>query len=170
MDEHEILGHLLASVTAVMADKRLGMVKMRERSLMRRIASELEDHFPDWDIDTDHTRKGDEVKRLQSLGGGMKIINPDILVHKLGEPINLMVIELKLDDNDDIEDDIFKLEGLTDPDRGFNYLLGVHLQLNLQRAEVIRCTVFTGGQQDQGLSLWLRDEFDKALVELVDAV
>lgn len=131
---------------------------------MHRIAVNLARYFPHWEVDTEYNRHGDAVKRLQRLGGLYKNIEPDILVHIMGERLtNLMAIELKLADNDQFEDDIMKLEGLTHPDQGFVYSVGVFLQLDFRRPAVVRCTVFKGGSANDDLTALLRNGFETAL-------
>lgn len=170
MQDREILAGLVASTLPLLADKRLGRLNVRERPVMHRIAVNLADYFPDWEVDTEYNRHGDMVKRLNRLGGGHKNIEPDILVHIMGERLaNLMVVELKLADNDNLEDDIMKLEGLTHPDQGFVYPVGVLLQLDFQKTAVTRCTVFKGGSANDDLTAWVWDQFEMALTAMAKA-
>lgn len=169
MDDDEVLARLVTATMPLLANQKLGRLNVREQAVMHRLARELQPLFPDWDVDADYNRRGDEVKRLQRLGGGQKDIRPDILIHIMGEPINLLAVELKLDDNNDIDDDIFKLEGLTHPEKGFAYPVGVHLQLDFKRTAVVRCTVFKAGSPNDELTASLREEFERALAGLKNA-
>ncbi|RUM18830.1 hypothetical protein EFQ99_32460 [Rhizobium vallis] len=170
MEDREILAGLVASTMPLMADERYGRLKIRERPIMHRIAVNLEHYFPDWEVDTDYNRHGEEVKRLQRPGGGTKNIEPDILVHIKGEPLaNLLAVELKLSDNNDIEDDIFKLKGLTHTEQGFVYRVGVLLQLHFARKAVVICNVFKAGERNEELTGWLREAFEKAIADLKKA-
>lgn len=169
MEDQEILVRLVEATMPLLANEKLGRLNVREQAVMHRLAREMQSKFPDWDVDADYNRRGDEVKRLQRPGGGQKDIRPDILVHIMGEQINLLAVELKLGDNSDIDDDIFKLEGLTHPEKGFAYPVGVHLQLDFKRMGVVRCTVFKGGSPNDELTAWLREEFARALARLKQA-
>ncbi|WP_099864882.1 hypothetical protein [Pararhizobium haloflavum] len=167
MEDREILAGLVASTMPLMADERYGRLKIRERPIMHRIAVNLEQYFSNWEVDTEYNRHGDDVKRLQRLSGGTKNIEPDILVHIKGEPLaNLLAVEIKLSDNNNIDDDIFKLEGLTHPDQGFVYPVGVLLQLDFAGKAVLICDVFRAGGQNEELTGWLRDAFEKAIEDL----
>lgn len=163
MEDREIQARLVAATMPLMGDERYGRLNIRERPIMHRIAVNLEHYFPDWEVDTEYNRHGEEVKRLERLGGATKNIEPDILVHIKGEPLaNLLAVELKLADNDAIADDIFKLEGLTHPEKGFVYPVGVLLQLDFAKRAIVICDVFKAGQRNNELTDWLREEFEKA--------
>lgn len=86
--QQKILGGLVQALSDLLKDRRLGQFGTRERTVMGRLARFMGPYYEDWDIDTDHERRGDDPKYLDILPSGEpgeRRIVPDIIVHKLGE-------------------------------------------------------------------------------------
>lgn len=90
--------------TLLQADLHLFIVDANERSITHRLAVHLGTQFSEWDIDCEYNRKGD-VRKLLSVvpltradpsddTEGSSVF-PDVIVHRRGQPLNLLVIEVK---------------------------------------------------------------------------
>ena len=71
-------------------------IDVNERTLTQRLATYLQDEFPDWNVDCEYNRDGTVPKRLQALKRRRKNVFPDIIVHRRGAAgPNLLVVEAK---------------------------------------------------------------------------
>lgn len=107
---------------------------VHERSIAHKLAEYLQDEFPDWHVDCEYNKKGRTDKILDGIQGCTEQkttgkIYPDIIVHLRNTERNLLVIEIKKNNESD-PCDIKKLELLTEPDRGYEYTLGLYLKFN----------------------------------------
>jgi hypothetical protein len=87
-------------------DTDLLFIGANERSLTHRMAVYLEPSFPEWNVDCEYNRADRLPKRLHYLGGthskdGDRIF-PDIIVHKRQGDKNLLVIEAKTTENNEL--------------------------------------------------------------------
>jgi hypothetical protein len=159
MDIEEILERVMQAVrTLLAADADLLSVDANERSLTARLAFHLQPFFPDWHVDCEYNRLGDDrIKRLPAASATRtddttgKTIFPDIIVHRRRLPENLLIIEMKKAHNEDVENDLIKLRTLTVPDGAFAYLCGVHLILDC-RGGGHRAAVYLRGEHIEDLS------------------
>ena len=133
-------------------DKDLG-----ERTLTHRLAVQIENHFPGWEIDCDYDRLGERTLRLPhgsivSTDDHLaKSIYPDIVVHQREIPNNLLAIEVrKASNHQPVEHDQHKLQALTDPHLWFAYRIGVLLTLG--KTAVTSSEVYVGGLIEPALS------------------
>ncbi len=163
MDILEILETAASAIEALLTSEReLFAVDVNERSLTARLALHLQRGFPDWHVDCEYNRLGDGIKRLPQPEGTNtgdrqgRTIFPDIVVHRRGERSNLLVIEVKKHDNDDVERDVEKLRGLTSLDGEYSYRCGIHLIFDCSRGEVSNVMVYAAGRIDRASSLWLK--------------
>lgn len=103
-------------------DRELLIRNLHERTIAAKLAEYLAPHFPDFDVNVDYNRMEDIAKRLDWRGNGdPDLVFPDIIVHTIGRPNNLLVIELKLDSSRKPKnDDIQKLRAFK-TDAGFRY-------------------------------------------------
>lgn len=71
--------------------------------MTHRLALYLESEFPGWDVDCEYNRLGDAPKKLtrrlseqvDAADTDAYTVFPDIVVHRRGEQLNLLVIEAK---------------------------------------------------------------------------
>jgi hypothetical protein len=92
-----------------------------ERSITHHLAIQLERQFPNWDVDCEYNRNHDLTKQLRLPKKKQRIraddlhattVFPDIIVHRRGTDLNMVVIEVKKSTNhEDDEWDRFKLKG-----------------------------------------------------------
>lgn len=53
-----------------------------------------------WDVDVEYNRKGTRVKTVR---GGQQVVIPDVILHRLGDDINFLAIELKMGSSDQVD-------------------------------------------------------------------
>lgn len=68
----------------------------------------------------------DEVEALRA-------IRPDIIVHQIGSPENLLVVEAKRVENRNDAQDKAKLAAMTHDAKGYRYLVGVRIVTDMPR-------------------------------------
>lgn len=115
-------------------DALLLEIGVHERSIAHKLAEYLQDEFPDWHVDCEYNRKGRDEKLLEGIHECIEQrrtdrIFPDIIAHIRNTNKNLLVIEIKPNLNSD-PCDIKKLEVLTAPDNGYEYLLGLYIRFD----------------------------------------
>ena len=71
-------------------DAELLIRNVNERTITARLADHLRSRFPEWDVDSEYNRDGDEVKKANG-----EILVPDVIIHRRGTSDNLLVIEVK---------------------------------------------------------------------------
>ena len=117
--------------------------KANERSITHRLAEHLQRRLPNWHVDCEYNRRGDKEKRLPksdekwgvaAKDKGTRRVFPDIIVHRRGAHVNLVIIEAKKlhSSSSRKEDDIEKLKAfLRDPN--FKYCVGLFLEVGAAR-------------------------------------
>jgi hypothetical protein len=122
---------------------------VHERSIAHKLAEYLQVEFPDWHVDCEYNRKGRDEKILKGIHECLEQrktdrIFPDIIVHLRNTDKNLLVVEIKPNDNSD-PCDVKKLELLTKPDNGYEYKLGLYVRFNRLNKPVLEW--FKDGQR-----------------------
>jgi hypothetical protein len=107
---------------------------VHERSIAHKLAEYLQDEFPDWNVDCEYNKKGRDNKILDGIQECSEQkttdrIYPDIIVHIRNTDENLLVIEIKTNNQRD-PCDIKKLQLLTKPRNGYEYKLGLYMRFN----------------------------------------
>jgi hypothetical protein len=125
VDRNEVLARLTAARGEFLDHERPILAQRAgERALTSKFASYLERVFPDWDVNAEYDRLGEDLKRLKRrnrAGSPDLPVRPDIVVHRIGKKSNLLVIEAKKDDGSD-EEDLSKLsEFKVDPRYEYNH-------------------------------------------------
>jgi hypothetical protein len=104
MDRADVELRLKAAVkTFNEEERRLLELDPSERALTHRFAIHLERQFKGWDVDCEYNRDGFDVKRLElpvqsdleSDEVEARTVFPDIVVHRRGFPLNLLILEAK---------------------------------------------------------------------------
>lgn len=117
-----------------------------ERSMVFRIGCHLnalmkKHNFNHLDLDSEYNKNKGQLKTTKNLPKG---IRPDLLIHKRDtNDANMLAIEFKGHWNKDRKNDIQKLKDLTSKQDGYNYLLGVLVELGLDGPEY---TCFQNGK------------------------
>ncbi len=123
-------------------DQDLIHVDANERSITHKLGEHLQKVFPDWDVDCEYNRDGDQIKRLRREyecsqakykclepdDVEAKTVYPDIIVHRRCTSHNLLVIEAKKrchPDSMSIDED--KLKRFTSRCGQFGYRYGLLL-------------------------------------------
>lgn len=143
----EELKGLLADAVEALFDKDSHLIKFEvsERAITHRLALHLTYPEPSndrstnlsgWDIDCEYNRDGIEKKRLSGLvaerakkpRGESKgsLVYPDIIVHKRGTESNLLVVEVKNDEDEKHRRDHDKLRAYIND---IDYLCGLFINL-----------------------------------------
>ena len=119
IDEIQIrINNALELLTSPLNDKYLLEQGLSERCITHRFAVHLGEQFPDWDVDCEYNRNGDELKEMPLSEECKELLRktdrvfPDIIVHRRGgQGPNLLVVELKIEGRPGEECDISKLHG-----------------------------------------------------------
>ena len=128
--DQSVAAHVAAALARLLRDDvYLLEVDANERSISHRLALYLEEEFPGRDVDCEYNRDRHEPKRLQLEPENVrsddeqgKTVYPDIIVHKRGEPRNLLAIEIKKDTGENGDKDLQKLRALRHQ-LGYSYAL-----------------------------------------------
>jgi hypothetical protein len=84
------------------------------------------------DLDSEYNKNHGKAKTSRRFPNGLR---PDLIIHRRdSNEENILVAEFKGWWNNDIADDIRKLEDLTDPIDNYRYLLGVFVQIGRNEA------------------------------------
>ena len=129
-------------------DRELLEVDANERSITHKLAEHLQKEFPEWHVDCEYNRRGVDTKKLLEIISYPIEINspvdteartvfPDIIVHKRTTPLNLLVIEVKKDNNNDSTIDIQKLEAFGQ-DPNYCYRFGLFIRLGSSGCKDVR--------------------------------
>lgn len=109
-------------------DKALLSMNANEPAITHRFAKYIENEFSGWNVDCEYNRDGDNVKRNPRQKNGSRVI-PDIIVHKRGtKGENLIVIEAKKDNSNDLEEDKGKIKNYLDQ---YGYKSGLFIVFNV---------------------------------------
>lgn len=106
---------------------------VNERSVAHKLAEYFQVQFPDWNVDCEYNRKGLAPKTLDGIHECSEQrttdrVYPDIIVHKRNTDDNLLVVEIKIKDEDCC--DIEKLKKFTSSSGEFKYKLGLFIKFN----------------------------------------
>ena len=84
---------------------------VNERSISHKLATYLQEVFVGWNVDCEYNRNHDNSRLIKELirtvrdsgpdDEHARTVFPDIIVHRRGEPVNLLVIEIKKSTNPD---------------------------------------------------------------------
>lgn len=84
------------------------------------------------DLDSEYNKNHGNAKTSRRFPNGLR---PDLIIHRRdSNEDNKLVAEFKGWWNNDIENDIHKLQDLTDPNDNYNYLIGVFVQIGRTEA------------------------------------
>jgi hypothetical protein len=125
-------------------DRHLLISDVNERSITHQLAIYLSRQFPDWNVDCEYNRNGEDTKLLEddyrfnelfeiieenirSDDSNARTVYPDIIIHHRGTEENLVIIELKKSTNPKSkDDDIKKLIGLKQQ-LGYKYAVFIRI-------------------------------------------
>lgn len=105
-----------------------------ERSVSHKLAEYLQKQFSDWNVDCEYNRKGLDKKILEGIRECSEQketdrVLPDIIIHRRNTNDNLLVVEIKIKNDDSC--DIEKLKKFTSSEGEFRYKLGLFIKFNL---------------------------------------
>lgn len=159
MDKEEIAKIInLALDFFYKTEKDLDISKIHERAICHRFAIVLEYFFPEYNLDCEYDRHGDDHKRLdEEIKKYRKTENPsdralpDIIVHRRKiDKNNLCVFEIKSKE-DATEEDIKKLELMTkkegEENKRFGYDFGIFIKFEQERNNVPPIRIFEKGEE-----------------------
>jgi len=106
---------------------------VNERSISHKLAEYLQKQFQGWNVDCEYNRKGEATKTLGGIENCSEeirtdLVFPDIIVHRRNTKENLLVIEIKTNDQDPVCD-IEKLKLFTS-DENYKYDFGLFIKFN----------------------------------------
>jgi hypothetical protein len=158
--EAEILGRFAVAVKALLADKGYQYANPGEQAVTGKLSNLMEPNFSEWSVCPEWNRKNQEEKMLHyGLEGEvakLRSIRPDIIVHRIGQDDNVLVVEAKRVENRNDAGDKAKLRAMTDPGGGYSYQVGVHLVIDMKQAAIAACEVFVAGAPHANLTAALR--------------
>lgn len=96
-----------AATSLLTHDKYLLTCDLNERSITHKFAEHLQREFSEWNVDCEYNRDHHDPKRLDlprhddvhSDDLDAKTVYPDIIVHRRGTNLNIVVIEVKKSTN-----------------------------------------------------------------------
>lgn len=107
-------------------DTKLLSSDVHERTVTQQLAAYMQGKFPDWQVDCEYNRLGDEVKRLRLRDGIVPVVS-DIIARVRDSEENLLVIEAKKNDQPRVEDgDYERLDAFKDQ-LGYKYAIFLKL-------------------------------------------
>lgn len=117
-------------------DKVMLSIDANERSITHRFAIYIEKEFPEWNVDCEYNRDGEDPKEIHlnrsneddPKNDGNKVY-PDIIVHKRTTNKNLIVIEAKKNTSSDLETDKEKIKAYLEE---YNYNTGLFIIFNVK--------------------------------------
>jgi len=94
-----------------------------ERTISHRLAFYLQSEISEMHVDCEYNRDEFEIKKISNPKWSKpRRIYPDIIVHKRGENSNnILVVEIKKQENREIENDEIKLKEFTLDSYGYNF-------------------------------------------------
>jgi len=120
-----------------------------ERTISHRLAFYLQSEIPEMHVDCEYNREGFEIKKISNPKWAKpRGIYPDIIVHKRGEnPNNILVVEIKKQENREIENDEIKLKEFTSDSYGYHF--GLLIIFNTKENSKTRPTLrwFSNGRE-----------------------
>lgn len=122
-------------------DRKLLEKDVHERTIAAKLAEYLQPHFPKLNVNVEYDLMGDVLKRLAWNGGDPDRVLPDIIVHVIGEPVNVLVVEIKKDSNPVLkDDDIRKLRAFReDPNFRYRHALFMRFGVGEGAATISEC-------------------------------
>lgn len=152
MTEKEILIRFIAALSAFYEkDNFLLDCNASERSMTHRLAVYLEHLFPNYNVDCEYNRIENDIKKVDELKSEIGVckktcemcdekckVFPDIIVHKRGEKVNILVIEAKKHCSEQERSyDFKKLDALTKSSQ-YKYTLGIGFCFNGELNDTIQ--------------------------------
>ena len=124
---------------------------VHERSIAHKLAEYLQVQFLDWDVDCEYNLKGLDTKVLNGIRQCSERketdrVLPDIIIHRRNTNYNLLVLEVKTNNQDNICD-IEKLKLFTANDGKYKYFLGLFIKFNENNNPSMRW--FENGREEQ---------------------
>jgi len=94
-----------------------------ERAISHKLACYLQSEISEMHVDCEYNRDEFEIKKISDEKGSKpRRIYPDIIVHKRGENCNnILVVEIKKQENREIENDEIKLKEFTSGSYGYHF-------------------------------------------------
>lgn len=164
-DDEDVLKRLSFAVTSLLQLPVLAYADPGEQMITTELVVLMKPLFPDWDVHGEYNRREQIEKRLGRILEDGELaeygIRPDIIVHHAGQKDNLLVVEVKRSVNRNVENDIWKLRGMTAVDGDYAYRLGVLLQLDVVHQAITRLDVYKAGAIDEGLTARFRGELNQ---------
>ena len=114
---------------------------VNERSISHKLAEYIQIQFPEWHVDCEYNKKMFDKKMLEGIKGCSEQkktdrIFPDIIIHQRNTNKNLLVIEIKTNNQDD-PCDIRKLELFTQKDGKYVYAWGLFIKFNRTNSPIL---------------------------------
>lgn len=167
--EEEIKQRVIVALCRLyLNDRDLLEIDANERTITHKLAEYLQDEFPEWHVDCEYNRRGDQVKRLDIIGNWCvrpddteaKTVFPDVIIHQRRTNANLVVIEVKKSSGHGDTRDIEKLQSFV-RDPAYMYGFGLFIRLG-PRIDDMNLKVLS---RDQEPASWTED-LRQALGEL----
>lgn len=124
---------------------------VHERSIAYKLAEYLQVQFLDLNVDIEYNLKGLDTKLLNGIRQcseqrATDRVLPDIIIHKRDTNYNLLVVEIKTNNQDDTCD-IEKLKLFTTNNGDYKYVLGLFIKFNKRNNPSMRW--FKNGNEEQ---------------------
>ncbi|MGD9479069.1 hypothetical protein [Shinella sp. G-2] len=161
MHVEEVLAILVDAVHRLLKQEELVYADNNEPALSIELYGQMRGQYPGWNVNAEWDKFAQDPKLMDKAGkydGELAtVIRPDVVVHRVGERKNLLVVEMKRDVNKKRQGDIDKLIGLTRQDGDYGYAVGVHLIVNIKASIITGCDAYIDGAVDADWTAWLRE-------------
>lgn len=138
--EIETIKNLIGKAVDDLYSKDLDLLEREnnEVTISCKLAQYLFLKFSGYRVDCEYNRHLNDIKRM-NLDNTRKIIKPDIIIHKRDiDKDNLVYIEIKTDHNNESrEEDYKRIKAATDSKGGYSYKLGIFIDLNRNKDNLL---------------------------------
>lgn len=138
-DDDQVAGAVLGALAYLFEfDMALLQRDASERAIASQVARHMQPFFPDHHIDVEYNLMGDVPKRV-AWNGNPALVYPDLIVHRRGTAVNVLVIEIKKGSNGTPKDvDVQKLMAYRN-ELGYRHALFLRFGVGDEAGTMLEC-------------------------------
>lgn len=159
---NDTLSKFAAAMQDLLTDEALRYANPGEQAITTQLCQSMAPLFPEWNVNAEWNRSETEDKMLaygfDDQVEVLRSIRPDIIVHRIGLPENLLVVEAKRVENRLDARDRAKLVAMTNAAKGYGYLIGIRVVIDMKNGSVADHEVFANGSRSAELTEFLEGQ------------
>lgn len=159
---NDTLSKFAAAMQDLLTDEAFRYANPGEQAVTTQLCQLMVPLFAEWNVNAEWNRREAEAKMLaygfDDQVEALRLIRPDIIVHRIGLPENLLVVEAKRVENRLDAQDRAKLIAMTNAAKGYGYLIGIRVVIDMQNGSVADLEVFTNGSRSAELTEFLEGQ------------